>query len=336
VKLSEATLQWEHWRARRRRRRHLKAWGGTTAFVLALLALAAWGGLPRIFNVGEKGEAIAVKLGNPDGEDLPLKVSAVPDQVMQAVMSAQRQLAMTTVEETRTAVPEVPAEPVPAPAAAKSESKPAVKPATPAPTPAPAKPAAPAEAQPTITEKVIRGNEKGNASELILKPQGEKISQNIYSPAYLYMPLPVHLDLALLTRVKATEGLDGKVLYSADENRARLLEVYTRGADLALGTDPGIRTRPAIWAILEAAGYDLANADYKKGNTLKPVVITFRIGVPVQQGDNPELLEVKLEQSSGNQAVDEAVLFAFRGSGFANGTGQVAQGRYTYDFSAKK
>jgi len=328
MKPSEATLTWEHWRARRRRRRHLKAWGGSVLFALALVAILAWGGLPKLFNVGEKGEALLVKLGNPDGEDLPLSVSALPDPSLQAVMTAQRDTALTTVEETRTSPPEPAAEPAPAPA--KPQTKTPVAPTKPTPTPAPT-PSQPAPGdKPVVTEKVIRGNEKGNSSELVLKPQGEKISQNAYWPVYLFLPLPSKLEAGLLARVKATD------LYSADERRALLLQFYSRAADgLTLTSDPGLPLRPALWSVLEAAGYDVANADYKR-IPLKPVVITFRIGIPKGLTDNPDLLEVKLEQSSGSKSVDEAVVYAFQKSTFANGTGQVAQGRYTYDFSAKR
>jgi len=274
--------------------------------------------------VGEKGEALAVKLGNPEGEDLPLSVSAVPDQVMQAVMSAQRDTALTTVEETRASV----VEPLPAP-----QPKQGVAPPPPAPAkPLPEAPTAPSEPpKPTVTEKVIRGSEKGNASELILKPQGEKISQNAYWPVYLFMPLPAKIDAALLARVKATD------LYSIEERRALLRQFYTQtGGELTLGADPGLAVRPALWEILEGAGYDVGNADYKRGKALKPVVITFQLGIPKVPGDNPALVDVRLDQSSGAPGVDEAVLYAFQRSSFANGTGQVAQGRYTYDFSTKK
>ncbi len=328
--VSEATRTWDHWRARRRFRRHLKAWGGSLLVSALALALALWGGFAPIFNVGEKGEALTVKLGNPDGEDLPLSVSAVPDQAMQAVMSAQRETALTTVEETRAVEPETTPDAQPAAAPVKpAPSKPAPTPAKPTPTPAPVAEAKPAP--PVVTEKVIRGSEKGNASELILKPQGEKISQNAYWPVYLFMPLPARLDPALLNRIRATD------LYSIDERRSLLLQFYTRSGDfLTLSSDPGLALRPAVWDVLEGAGYDVSAADYKRNTALKPVVITFRIGVPKTSVDNPELLEVKLDQSSGVGPVDEAVLYAFQKSTFANGTGAVAQGRYTYDFAARK
>ncbi|MEI7652641.1 MAG: hypothetical protein WCJ96_11610, partial [Verrucomicrobiota bacterium] len=232
--LSEATLTWEHWRSRRRLKRHLKAWGSSLLFAAAVAGLLLWGGFPRIFNVGEKGEALTVKLGNPEGEDLPLAVSALPDPAMQAVMTAQRDTALTTVEETRASVsePEPSAEPAPAakpvpkmvplkPLPPKSAETPEpiplpTAPPTPTPTPTPPAEVKPAD-KPVVTEKVIRGSEKGNASELILKPQGEKISQNAYWPVYLFMPLPAKLDLGLLARVP------GNDLYNAEERRALLL-----------------------------------------------------------------------------------------------------------------
>lgn len=305
------------------------------ALAIIVVALVAWGGFPPVFNVGEKGEAIAVKLGNPDGEDLPLKVSSTPDPAMQAVMSAQRVSAASTVVETREVATSN--DPGAVPVKATKDTSPASTPpakAVPAPTTA-AKPttqAAPAQAdQPVVTEKVIRGSEKGNASELVLKPQGEKISQNAYWPVYLFMPLPAKLDGGLLARVV------GNNLYTAEERRSLLLQFYTRGTEgLSLTTDPGLPVRPAIWSILEGAGYDVGNADYKRNNVLTPVVISFRIGTPKSPTDNPDLLEVKLESSSGNKAVDDAVLYAFQKSTFANGSGQIAEGRYTYDFTGKK
>ncbi len=320
---------WESWRQRQRFKRRWIAWGSAVGTAVLALGLAFWGGFPAWLTLGEKGEALAVKLGNPEGEDLPLSVSALPDPSMQAVLEAQRHSALNTVEETR-AVPE---EPGPAPAPKKlAVQKPATTKPAPSPTPTPVE-SKPSEQppQPVVTEKVIRGSEKGNSSELILKPQGEKISQNAYWPVYLFMPLPAKLDAGLLARVASNK------LYSADERKALLLQYYSKSGDgLVRTNDPDLPVRPALWEVLESAGYDVANADYKKGKDLTPVVITFELGIPASSNDNPELRQVHLDQSSGNDQVDEAVLYAFKKSTFANGTGQVAQGRYTYDFTAPK
>jgi hypothetical protein len=346
VNLSEATLAWEAWRTRRRRRRNLLSWAGSVALAAAVLALVAWGGFLPLHEIGEKGESLTVKLGIPEGEDLPMKVSARPDPAMQAILAAQREAALTSTVETR------PSEPEPAPAtnpasgaipvSPKSQPKPAAPAAKTTPTPvAPVPSAAPVAKsdQPVVTEKVIRGSEKGNSSELILKPQGEKISQNAYWPVYLFMPLPPKLDPGILGRVGPSKQLsgDGTPIYSAEERRTLLLQAYSKTADgLTLTSDREIGARPGIWLILEDAGYDVANADYKKGKPLQPVVLTFKLGIPKGPSDNPELTDVHLDQSSGNGAVDEAVLYAFQKSTFANGTGQVAQGRYTYDFTGKR
>lgn len=324
---------WEKWRIRQRKRRMWISWGTSVGLMGLALAALLWGGLPALLTVGEKGQALAVKLGNPEGEDLPLSVTALPDPAMQAVLSAQRDTARNTVEETRAST-DIGAVPVPLPKKAVSPPADSSKsaPSTPVTKPQPPTPPdAKLPEKPVVTEKVIRGSEKGNSSELVLKPQGEKISQNAYWPVYLFMPLPSRLDGGLLAKVKATN------LYSADERKALLLEFYTKTADgLVLSSDPGLPVRPALWEILEAAGYDVENADYKRGKDLKPVVITFQLGIPQTAADNPVLSNVHLDQSSGNGDVDDAVLYAFQKSTFANGTGQVAQGRYTYDFTAKK
>ena len=338
MKNTRPLFGWEKWRLRQRQKRSLIGWGSSVGLTLVVLGLAIWVGIPAWLTVGEQGQALAVKLGNPVGEDLPLSVSALPDPAMQAVMDAQRHTALSTVEVTRA----VPSDQGSAPAAAVSKktvpkpdlNKPAPKAqAATSPTPGASTGPQPADqvAKPVVTEKVIRGSEKGNSSELVLKPQGQKISQNAYWPVYLFMPLPRRLDAGLLAKVLANN------LYSADERRSLLLQFYKKGPDgLVLTSDPGLPVRPALWEILETAGYDVANADYKKGKNLTPVVITFELGVPASPTDNPQLLQVHLDQSSGSGPVDDAVLYAFQKSTFANGTGQVAQGRYTYDFTTLK
>ncbi len=318
MKPTPATLAWESWRAQQGRKRRLVAWSAAVGAVVVVFAVMAIAGI-RIFAVGEKGEAVAVKLGNPEGENLPLAVQAVPDPSMQAVMSAQREASAKAVQETR-----VVDDSGTAPAAT---SKPAPA-KTASPSPAPTSPPAPSAAPkaPAVTEKVIKGDEKGNPYELVLKPQGDKISQNVWTPVWLFMPLPTRIDAGLLARVQKND------LYTVQERRDMLRQAYPDGTTLQ--NDPGVASRPGIWAILDAAGYPVDDADYKKGKNLQPVIITFELGIPGTSG-NPQLLRVNLEQSSGNKAVDEAVLYAFQRSTFANGTGQTAQGRYTYNFESR-
>lgn len=318
MKLTPATLAWESWRAKQRQKRRWLAWSAAVGAAVIVVAVSAWSGI-RIFAVGEQGEAVAVKLGNPEGEDLPLAVQAVPDPSMQAVLSAQREAINT--EETRVADDRAGTIPVATP----KPSKTSLPSSSASPTSAPAPSAVPNT--PQITEKVIRGDEKGNPYELVLKPKGEKISQNVWTPVWLFMPLPARLDAGLMARIQKNN------LYTAQERKDLLRQVYPDG--VTLQKDPGLDARPAIWAILESAGYPIESADYKKGKNLKPVVITFELGTPPGPGVNPKLLKVNLEQPSGNPEVDMAVLYAFQRSTFANGTGQTAQGRYTYNFDSK-
>lgn len=308
MKLTPATLAWESWRELRERRRRWLAWSVTLAAAVVAVALAAWGGF-HVLALGDKGEAIAVKLGNPDGENLPLAVQALPDPSMQAVMTAQRDAVTKTVQVTR---PEADQGTLPT--------------ATPQPTSANPPVPVPTPKTPPVTEKVIKGDEKGNPYELVLKPQGEKISQNVWTPVWLFMPLPSKLDAGLIGRVQKNS------LYTAQELKELLRQAYPDG--VTLQNDPGLAGRPAIWAILEQAGYPVADADYKRGKNLRPVIISFELGLPGPDA-NPRLLKVNLDQPSGNPAVDEAVLYAFQRSTFANGTGQTAQGKYTYSFENK-
>jgi outer membrane biosynthesis protein TonB len=319
MRLTPATRAWEAWRTKQNQRRRWVGWSSSVGAAMVAVALLAWGGF-HILALGEKGEAVAVKLGNPEGENLPLAVQAVPDPSMQALLSAQREAAKT-VEETRVAdsaegtLPASTAKPVPA----KTPSP------TTSPTSAPPAPSA-APKTPQVTEKIIKGDEKGNPYELVLKPQGEKISQNVWTPVWLFMPLPASIDPGLIKRIQANG------LYSAEERRDLLRQAYPDG--VTLKNDTSLVQRPALWEILESSGYDVANADYKRGKTLNPVIITFELGVP-QGESNPALQNVQLQQSSGSRAVDDAVLYAFQRSTFANGTGQTAQGRYTYNFDTK-
>jgi outer membrane biosynthesis protein TonB len=317
VKPTPATLAWEAWRTQQGRKRRLLAWSVTVGLLAVVLVGMAVAGI-KIFSVGEKGEAVAVKLGNPEGENLPLAVQAVPDPSMQAVLSAQREAAKA-VQETRVVddsgtAPAATSKPAPAKTASPS----------PAPTSQPAPSAAPKA--PAVTEKIIKGDEKGNPYELVLKPQGDKISQNVWTPVWLFMPLPARIDAGLLARIQKND------LYSAQERRDLLRQAYPDG--VTLQNDPGVAARPGLWAILDSAGYPVDDADYKKGKNLQSVVITFELGIPGTTG-NPQLIRVSLDQSSGNKAVDEAVLYAFQRSTFANGTGQTAQGRYTYNFESR-
>jgi len=118
---------WERWRSRQDRKRKLISWGSATGGWLLILALMLWGGFHAPINVGDQGVALAVKLGNPEGEDLPLQVRSIPDPAMQAVLSAQRNSVAHT-EETRT-------DPGPQAIPAPPQKKP--KPETSAPSPAP-------------------------------------------------------------------------------------------------------------------------------------------------------------------------------------------------------
>jgi hypothetical protein len=159
----------------------------------------------------------------------------------------------------------------------------------------------------------LKGSEAGNSFETNFDTGSGKISRSLYVPIYLYMPLPVRLDKALYDAVPAS-----KFGEPAELRKARLRDIYDmRGTLLTLKDDVALKDRPAVWVILEDAGYPLGKADYKSGRDLRPIVIEFSVGAP----------------AAGYPEIDAAVLYAFRMAGFSNNSRSTVKGRFTYNFS---
>jgi hypothetical protein len=148
---------------------------------------------------------------------------------------------------------------------------------------------------------------------------GGKISQ--------YMPLPQ----LVLGGVYDNIG-PGKLQISSREKQLELFnDWYVKsGNNWQLKTDSvPLDQRDQLWAILENAGYNLGQADYRY-KKLRPVVLEFTLDK--NEKGAATVKNIRVVQSSGDGAIDDAVVFGFSKATFANKTSEEIKGRYTYSF----
>ena len=303
-------MSWDTWREAQYHKRTQISWGISLGAVL-VTNLALWfAGLNHFIRLSDtQGSAIAVKLGSPDGENVPLKINPLPDPAFvpeRAVSSVSEAVPQTTLPKVQ-------------------NSKVASNTAT------SGKPKAVQTPQAKQQVRVVKGSETGNSMETIFQGGAGHVGRSLYVPIYLYMPLPARLFSSLVAKIPGSQ--DG--FETAQQRKDELLAFYQReGSSWRLTAQPPFDSRPRLWLSLQDAGYNLADAEYKQGNTLTPVTLSFTLSAP-HNGQPPVLLKVTLDRSSGNAAVDAAVLYGFRMSAFANGTGKDAQGLFTYNFDEK-
>lgn len=170
-----------------------------------------------------------------------------------------------------------------------------------------------------FTTKVV-GDEKGNSLETVLGAGQGKSGRSLYVPIYLYMPLPKKVTDSVALRV-------------SPQRRDLFLRTYKRINEVwVLSRDLPVAERDEVWLALEEGGYDVAHADYKAGGDLKPVGLSFVV-TPASPGSPPGLAAVSLTSSSGDSAVDEAVLYGFKRASFFNATDGAISGTFVYKFS---
>jgi len=271
---------------------------------------------------------VLVKLGEPEGADLPLTPEPAEETSAPEQPPAAEEVPPPAAEEPESpeaVLPSPPEEPAekPEPPVEKPEPSPEAVPEEPAAEPADI-PEKPVEPQPEPEPVPIKGSEAGNAHETVLATGEGSVGRNIWRPIYLYLPLPRELD------VRFVEGVQASGLNSAEENRTILLRYYEMNplnGGYLLSRSVSFDERPFLWLLLEQAGYDTADAEYKKDRSLRPVIISFTV-IP----DTGELMDVFLKQSSGYGELDEAVLYGFRASEYFNRTNRKIKGRFTYRF----
>jgi hypothetical protein len=305
------------WIRVRERKRTAISWAAAVGFYLALIAIAALIASFRIDDLADFSGPVVVRLGSPEGVDAPRPVEQPAP----------------TAEPVRTAQPEPP-EPTPPQPALASAQKPAP---TPVPVPAAATTPAvqPAVSQPAIATPpapiVIKGSESGNSYDMTIDAGSGRAGRSLYVPINLFMPLPFDVTADVFAAIPDLAGLPGTA-----EKRRQVFKTYyelNSGGrwQLKNNRQPRHDARPELWTMLEDAGYDLRNAEYKAGKYLRPVEILFSVS-PADSRGVPRLEDVLVESSSGYSDIDEAVLHGFRKAEFSNSGTISIKGRFTYRF----
>jgi hypothetical protein len=156
----------------------------------------------------------------------------------------------------------------------------------------------------------------GNALSTTFGSSSGTVGRNMYVPIYLYMPLPTTIDDSIYRNVPTKETF--KAYYKQSGNQ------------WVLKSQVPLAQRGQFWKMLEDAGLDASNADFKAGRKLSPVTLEFALG-PVNR-NRVELIDVRIVSSSGSSEIDEAVVYGFKQSTFYNKTGVAVGGRFTYEF----
>lgn len=169
--------------------------------------------------------------------------------------------------------------------------------------------------------------EKGNTVETTLGGSSDTVGQSLYVPVYLNMPLPSNISTALFNAIPDEIIPPHLVIASAEARKRAFLNYYAkRGDSYMLASQPPLEVREKLWEMLEDAGYNVEQADYKAGRSLNPVVIGFSVT------RDRQLRGVELLQSSGDPDIDAAVLYGFKRASFWNKSGDTIQGRFVYRF----
>ena len=173
----------------------------------------------------------------------------------------------------------------------------------------------------------IRKAEKGNSVETTLGGAQGTVGHNLYAPVYYSLPLPKTVPASVYESIPDMVIPPNTVIYTSVARKKAFSAFYEYVDGLyRMKNDIPLDQREPLWQILEDAGYEAANADYKQGRTLMPVIIGF-----IVTKDN-QLKGVEVLQSSGDPEVDRSVMYGFKRAAFWNKTGETVPGRFTYRF----
>jgi hypothetical protein len=318
------------------RKRMSLSFGIALGLYLLGIGIFALFGLFREEVVSDYAGPVIVRLGRPDGAEVtrPTESQATPAPAVPAERPTPETLVPPVPETPVRPVAEAPAitptpttqqtaTPRPVQRTAPAQPVPAAVPA-PVPTPVPAQPAS----------QTLRGSETGNSYDMTIEAISGTAGRSLYEPIWLYMPLPYELPNSIYAAIPDRAGLPG----TAAQRREQFAKVYeSAGGNWRLkkgpmpGSQPAYESRPAIWVMLEDAGYDLEKAEYKTMNRLREITILFKVS-PYQPDRGVALETVHIERSSGISTIDDAVIYAFSKAQFSNSGDKSINGRLNYRF----
>lgn len=322
---------------REERRRRGLAWGGALAlYLVAALAILLQGIFGRETFSMNSGP-IQIRIGTPEGLDETSRV-----------LPALKAASDTPPSPAVPASPPPP--PTPEPKAQTTVQAPKPAPVAPAKTPVPVAPEV--SMPPTRLAKdpgapdsgavgvpsgyvggtgstSLKGSEAGNSFETNLGG-GSSIGRALFVPIYLYMPLPLVVPDSVYKAITASP--DGFI--SRENRQLQFRSHYELAGDRwrQSKADVPYKDRPGLWAVLESGGFDLSLADYKRGNSLRPVILDFELNPYDQVTRSVSLKSVEIRSGSGDRQVDDAVVYGFRQGSYSNGSGKVVRATFTYRF----
>lgn len=178
---------------------------------------------------------------------------------------------------------------------------------------------------------ITQGSEEGNAFETTYEATPGLVGRNIWYPIYLYLPLPKVVDKKVFDSIKEDRRLAQRPgNRSVESKQAAFLSYYTlRDDEYYLKNPPHPDERPQVWSILEDGGYDLENAEYKDGKSLRPVTLTFTVNTGERENTVGDVI---ISGSSGFPDLDDAVKYGFLKASFYNSSDIAVKGRFTYRF----
>lgn len=266
---------------------------------------------------------VLVKLGEPEGEDIPVlpeedaPVNDVPED--SSTPSQASDIPDSPSDAPSVPEPEPVSDDVERPAteeALETVQSDNTEDSSPEESPVAVQPEKPAEPQ----VQIVSGEEAGNSWEYQYNSDGN-VGRSLGAEIYLYMPLPQFITMDLFGQVEGDS-------YSPGTSRQDFILKYYKNfnEELSLQYEPVTDDVRALWDYLIDAGYDYQNADYKTDGYLRPVILSFSIS---PQG---ELMNVEIQKSSGNSDVDQSVVEGFQNAAFYNSEDREINGRFTYRF----
>ena len=306
------------------RRRLINAWLLTALLYALVILVAVLLNLRFLKELSDNPGPVNVRMGALDGVDIPSPppspaVEPSPEPSPSAEPSPEPR---PTTSASTQASPKPSTKPSP-----KPSSQPTTSPApdqSPAVTPLlSSAPSAAVQAE----VKLPKGRDNGNTYDTSFYNVKGSVGRVLGSSVSLYMPLPQQVLGSLHDAIGT-----GKLNFPSRPRQLEIFESwYVRNGNnwqLRVDTVP-VEQRDQLWAILEGAGYNLSQADYRYKN-LRPVILEFTLG---KSDTGPATVkEVRVIQSSGDGAVDDAVIYGFRRATFANKTSDEIKGRYSYFF----